>query len=933
MGASSADDTAERALATTHQSDGGDAGESGSALPPPEVVRGDRYLLLDQIGEGGMGVVWAAYDRVLDRKVALKLLNDAYLGAANQARLAREAKVMARLSHPNVVPVYDVGEREGRMFLTMELVTGRSLAEWLKETRSWREIVDVFRAAARGLVAAHEAGIVHRDVKPGNILVGEDGRTRVADFGVSRADAAESSAVAAVEGASTSTVETAGLAGSPAYMAPEQLRGERVDARCDQFGLCVALHEALTGARPFVGDSIPAMLAAIAKGPSPLGGEAPEWLARIVTRGLAHEPDARFASMGELADALDGPRPSRLRRNLVIGAVVVGSVAAAAITSMMLRPAPARGVAPPDCAGEAATAASESWNPARRDALVAAFARAAVPGAVEEAQRVATAIDAHVAAWRAQAETSCRAARIDHTWPDDVGVLSQACLATQRTAFSALFDALTRADDAAVSSGFELVSRLEPASACGDPDLLRGQVAPPRDPARAAAIDALERRADAIRVAMTLRRTDEVKRDLPTFLADASKSGDARIETEAVLLGSKMARAEDDLDGAAREGKRAYLLARRHRDVVLAAEAAADLVWILGYFKGDAVAGQDWADLALVELESIPHAKVAVHVHQAVGVFAESRGQGPASIDHQRRALELVRRYYGPDHFTTAKSIELVASALGEAGKPDEAAALYRESMPLIAKAFGETSHAYANLLSHYAIVLKNAGDDATAIQIAEKSREVGRAAGIEGSELGSLILNHGAVLQEAGRVDEAIAQFEQARALFVAAGKQGEAADVLVNMGGIHVDQLARGGDAALERKAIAELEEATRMLEAAWGPTDRSVALASSSLSRLHAMRGRCARAIPLAERAIAIYEQSPGLPDIADPLLVIGRCRLDAGKVTEAVAVLDRASKAQHAGGNDPVIAAEIDKWLDKARQSVPASTIPPGQTPPE
>jgi tetratricopeptide (TPR) repeat protein len=612
-----------------------------------------------------------------------------------------------------------------------------------------------------------------------------------------------------------------------------------------------------------------------------------------------------------------------LRRNLVIGAVVAGGVAAAAIASMMLRPAPTPGAVPPDCAGEAAAAASESWNPARRDALVAAFAHAAVPGAAEQASRVATAIDTHVTAWRTQWQTSCRAARVDHTWPEDVGVLSQSCLAKQRTTFTALFDALTRADAAAVTGGFDLVNRLDPASACGDPDLLRGQIAPPRDPARAAEIEALEQRADAIKVAMSLRRTDEVDRDLPGFLADASQSGDARIETEAVLLGSKRAREKDDLDGAIREGKRAYLLARRHRDVELAAEAAADLVWLLGYFKGDAVAGQDWADLALVELESIPQAKIAVQVHQAIGVFDESRGQGPQSIEHQRRALELVRRYYGPDHYVTAKAIELVASALGEAGKPGEAAALYRESMPLVAKAFGETSAAYANLLSHYAIILKNAGDDATAIQMAEKSRTVGRAAGIEGSELGSLILNHGAVLQEAGRFDEAIEQLDAARALFLSVGKPAEAADALVNLGGIRVDLLARGGDASLERQAIAELEEAARIFEAEYGPTDRALALAQTSLARLHAMRGRCARAIPLAERAIAIYELSPDLPDVADPLLVIGRCRLDAGKATEAVALIERASKAQHAGGNDPVIAAEIDKWLERARQSVPAS----------
>src|SRR5690606_27412478 len=115
--------------------------------------------------------VWEAHDRVLDRRVALKVLHDRFLGAADQERLAEEARAMARLSHPNVVAVYDVGEREGRMFLTMELVRGEPVSRWLETPRGWREVLDVFRAAGEGLAAAHDAGIVHRDVKPSNILL------------------------------------------------------------------------------------------------------------------------------------------------------------------------------------------------------------------------------------------------------------------------------------------------------------------------------------------------------------------------------------------------------------------------------------------------------------------------------------------------------------------------------------------------------------------------------------------------------------------------------------------------------------------------------------------------------------------------------------------------------------------------------------------
>ena len=247
---------------------------SGS-VTPAEGVRiqaPSRYVLLERIGEGGMGQVWAAYDRTLDRKVAYKILHDHLLGHAHQQRLMREARAMARLSHPNVVPVYDVGEATGRTFLTMEFVAGRPLDRWLDEPRDWRAIAALFAAVAAGLGAAHDAGVIHRDVKPSNILVGDDGRPRVADFGVAR----DQPSLPGGPGGAT------GIAGSPAYMAPEQLRGEAADGRSDQFGLCASLYEALHGRRPFGGDDLEQLEAAIAAGPPAPVADVPGWLDAVV---------------------------------------------------------------------------------------------------------------------------------------------------------------------------------------------------------------------------------------------------------------------------------------------------------------------------------------------------------------------------------------------------------------------------------------------------------------------------------------------------------------------------------------------------------------------------------------------------------------------------------------------------------------------------
>ncbi|HEY0097284.1 MAG TPA: serine/threonine-protein kinase, partial [Archangium sp.] len=238
----------------------------------PALGRGtplDRYVVLDPLGEGGMGMVYAAYDSVLDRKVALKLLppGDADAGpeatsGSGRARLLREAQAMARLSHPNVVAVYDVHQHEAQVFMAMELVDGQTLLQWEREQpRGWRELLTAFLAAGRGLAAAHAAGLVHRDFKPTNVLVGKDGRVRVTDFGLARPHNAPAELGADTPAPDTGPVkghsllelnltQRGAVRGTPAYMAPEQFRGATADVRSDQFSFAVSLWEALHGERP-----------------------------------------------------------------------------------------------------------------------------------------------------------------------------------------------------------------------------------------------------------------------------------------------------------------------------------------------------------------------------------------------------------------------------------------------------------------------------------------------------------------------------------------------------------------------------------------------------------------------------------------------------------------------------------------------------------
>ena len=323
--------------------------DPGARLPGTAPNHIGRYVVLRPLGEGGMGVVYAAYDEELDRKVALKLIHPSLQGQNEiRTRILREAQALARVSAPNVVTVYEAGEALGQIFIAMEFVNGTTLTKWSETKRSWQEILRMYLDAGQGLLAAHQAGLVHRDFKPDNVLIGKDGRPRVADFGLARIDEkAEGSAsplsaavptVSPVSPASTgstarrsqealpllSPVTQAGaVLGTPLYMSPEQHLGEPTDARSDQFSFCVALYEALYGQLPFAGDTVQSLGFNTISGriqPRPAGSQVPKPVHLALLRGLSPSPDQRFPSMAELLAALSydpdvdptaGPRARR----------------------------------------------------------------------------------------------------------------------------------------------------------------------------------------------------------------------------------------------------------------------------------------------------------------------------------------------------------------------------------------------------------------------------------------------------------------------------------------------------------------------------------------------------------------------------------------------------------------------------------------------
>jgi ABC-type branched-subunit amino acid transport system substrate-binding protein len=336
-------ETKESTLASS--SDGG-AGDAAIALAPGARV--GRYVVIERLGAGAMGTVYAARDPALDRRVALKLIRARVAGPVVEARLLREAQAMARLSHPDVIAVFDAGRDGEHLYIAMEIVDGGTLRSWREEKkRTWREVLAVYLRAARGLAHAHEAGLVHRDFKPDNVLVGRDGRVRVTDFGLARDDQAAAPRGVGerstsphsidVEGATlaTSLTRTGALVGTPVYMAPEQLVGLDVDARSDVYSFCVALYEALYGERPFDGDSMQALTAAKLGAdvrPAPASAQVPARLRRALLVGLRPRAEERHASMAALIVALERAArvPSWGRIAAVGGVVVAIGIAVAA---------------------------------------------------------------------------------------------------------------------------------------------------------------------------------------------------------------------------------------------------------------------------------------------------------------------------------------------------------------------------------------------------------------------------------------------------------------------------------------------------------------------------------------------------------------------------------------------------------------------------
>ncbi|MFZ6184852.1 protein kinase domain-containing protein [Nannocystis pusilla] len=453
------------------------------SVQPGETI--GRFTVLDRLGSGAMGAVYSAYDPELDRKIALKLLHTRSQDNSSRGntRLLREAQAMARLSHPNVVVVHDVGTHRQDVFLAMEFIRGKTLQAWSEERpRSWQEVVATYRQAGAGLAAAHAAGLVHRDFKPANAMLGEDGRVRVLDFGLCATTTARIEPdLRAGSGAELPLWVGREFVGTPAYMSPEQFRAEVVGAASDQFSFCVALYEALYGQRPFAGETTQSIALSVGYGElraPPAGTHVPAWLLAVIARGLRPEPAARWPSMEDLLRALDRSRS----RVPTLAAAALAALLAGAGGYLAAKPAPVDET----CNGAGQEIAA-IWGAGEREEIDRRFAGLGPYHSTELWPPIAAALDAYAGGWMTAHKDACLAHRRGE---NSEALLDQrmVCLAQRKAGLREAIAVLRAADGEVAARGLEIIRGLQPVDDCADLRALANEAPLPEDPELRAAL-------------------------------------------------------------------------------------------------------------------------------------------------------------------------------------------------------------------------------------------------------------------------------------------------------------------------------------------------------------------------------------------------------------------------------------------------------------
>ena len=889
-----------------------------------------RYQVGEVLGRGAMGVVYEAWDEVLRRTVAVKLIaRDAEIGRAEH-RFRREALALAKLDHPNVVGVHEVGVHDGRLFIAMELVRGETLDAWLAaQPRSWAAILRVFVQAGRGLQAAHDAGLIHRDFKPANCIVGESGWVRVLDFGLARGatDLLDEEAAATfpqVNSLEVSVTRTGATLGTPAYMAPEQLRGLEVSPSSDQFSFAIALYEALEGVRPFAGSCIVDIHQNIEAGRRQVGsGRTPKPILELVERGLALTPTERWPSVGAMVDALEAMPERRDRRRRAWWMTGMGVVAVSAVGFAIV---------PSDPCGSLPQ--SRVWPESRQAAIETSMGSDATWPTLDAA------VSRWTGSWTDAYEATCRAAREEGRTTEATLAQQWACLDRRERTVDALLEGLAGSGAPALH-GVDVVRSLPSLEDCRS-TAVTGREAPP--PALASDVQTARSLLDESLVAAVVGDVANAVALSEASLRLVDKLDHPPSRVEAELRRGKLGWTRDADHGEAML-RNAFVLAESTGYDTAAADAALQLAAVEA--ERDALDGaRRWRDVAAAKLERIDAGPgrrarlAAVETHVAL-LEANAEAADTAS----RQALRLCAEAEGEASVLCADLLADRARVVELVGSIDDAEAAHAEAVGARRQLLGPTHPSVGAALLNQGIFRLEAGRfDAAAAALDEALRilestaltriliEVHLARAQLASLRGDLSIAAldpvEALLKDYPPDDQQRTEFEGVLGAFLLRlGEPGRALEVFEHVLSTHQRTLGRDNvEVAMDASNVGEclvalgrMVEARKRFEWALGQLDGLVAedderraYPLTGLGRVLLSEGERAKAQEVLERSLVILGDDHG------DALLLGQTQWALAQVlglgTERGAALAKSSRAHFLAADDQHSAQDVLRALE-------------------